>query len=78
LRTRGKERKKDGQEKVDELTRKVLQLNVKDDAYATAYAQLFVLAPEMTENLPLPSRFGASDWSKAADRLIEEKKMENT
>ena len=60
MRTRGKERKKDGQEKVDELTRKVLQLNVKDDAYATAYAQLFVLAPEMTENLPLPSRFGAS------------------
>jgi len=51
---------KEGQEKVDELTRKLLQLNVKDDAYATAYAQLFVLAPEMTDNLPSPSRFEAS------------------
>jgi len=51
---------KEGQEKVDELTRKLLQLNVKDDAYAAAYAQLFVLAPEMMDNLPLPSRFGAS------------------
>jgi len=52
-------KKKEGQEKVDELTRKLLQLNVKDDAYAAAYAQLFVLAPEMTDNLPPPSQFGA-------------------
>jgi len=52
-------KEKEGQEKVDELTRKLLQLNVKDNAYAAAYAQLFVLAPEMTDNLPLPSRFGA-------------------
>ena len=54
------EKEKEGQEKVDELTRKLLQLNVRDDAYATAYVQLFVLAPEMTDNLPLSSRFGAS------------------
>ena len=31
-------KKEEGQEKVDELTRKLLQLNVKDDAYAAAYA----------------------------------------
>ena len=35
-------------------------MNVKDNAYAAAYAQLFVLAPEMTDNLPPPSQFGAS------------------
>ena len=51
---------KEGQEKVDELTRKLLQLNVKDDAYAAAYVQLFVLASEMMDNLSPPSRFGAS------------------
>jgi len=51
---------KEGQEKVDELTRKLLQLHVKDSAYAAAYIQLFVLASEMTDNLPPPSRFGAS------------------
>ena len=51
---------KEEQEKVDELTRKLLQLNVKDNAYAAAYAQLFILAPKMTDNLPPPSRFGAS------------------
>ena len=51
---------KEGQEKVDELTRKLLQLNVKDDAYAAIYAQLFVLAPEIMDNLPPPSWFGAS------------------
>jgi len=53
-------KKKEGQEKVDELTRKLLQLNIKDGTYATAYVQLFVLAPEMTKNLPLPSYFVAS------------------
>ena len=53
-------KRKEGQEKVDELTRKLLQLNVKDDAYAAIYAQLFVLAPEITDNLPPPSWFGAS------------------
>jgi len=53
-------KKKEGQEQVDELTRKLLQLNVKDDAYTMAYAQLFVLVLEMTKNLPLPSRFRAS------------------
>ena len=31
-------KKEEGQEKVDKLTRKLLQLNVKDDAYAAAYA----------------------------------------
>jgi len=51
---------KEGQEKVDELTRKLLQLNVKDDAYVATYTQLFVLAPEMTDNLPSLSHFGAS------------------
>jgi len=51
---------KEGQEKVDELTRKLLQLNVKDDAYAAAYAQLFILAPEITDNLSPSSQFGAS------------------
>jgi len=51
---------KEGQKKVDKLTRKLLQLNVKDDAYAAAYAQLFILAPEMTNNLPPPSQFEAS------------------
>jgi len=55
----GKKRK-EGQEKVDKLTRKLLQLNVKDDAYVATYAQLFVLAPEMTDNLPPFSRFRAS------------------
>jgi len=44
-------KKEEGQEYVDELTRKLLQLNVKDDAYAAAYAQLFILTPTMTENL---------------------------
>jgi len=53
-------KKKEGQEKVDELTRKLLQLNVRDNESAMAYAQLFVLVPEMTENLPLSSYFGAS------------------
>jgi len=53
-------KKEEEQEKVDKLTRKLLQLNVKDDAYTAAYAQLFILAPTMTENLPLPSRFAAS------------------
>ena len=55
----GKKRR-EGQENVDELTRKLLRLNMKDNTYAVAYAQLFVLAPEMTDNLPPPSRFGAS------------------
>jgi len=66
---KGKKRK-EGQEKVDELTRKLLQLNVKDDAYATAYAQLFVLAPEMTDNLPLSSRFGASTIMATSTTMV--------
>ena len=53
-------RKEDGQEKVNELTRKLLQLNVKDDTYAATYMQLFVLAPGMTDNFPPPSHFRAS------------------
>jgi len=53
-------KKEEGQEKVDKLTRKLLQLNVKDDAYAAAYAQLFILAPMMTKNLLPPSCFAAS------------------
>jgi len=35
-------------------------LNVRDDAYAIAYIQLFVLALEMTKNLSLPSYFAVS------------------
>jgi len=53
-------KRKEGQKKVNKLTRKLLQLNMKDNAYAATYTQLFVLAPEMTDNLPPPSRFGAS------------------
>jgi len=53
-------KKEEGQERVDELTRKLLQLNVKDNTYAAAYAQLFILAPTMTRNLPPPSRFASS------------------
>jgi len=53
-------KKEEGQEKVDKLTRKLLQLNIKDDTYAAAYAQLFILVPTMTENLLPPSRFAAS------------------
>jgi len=53
-------KKEEGQEHVDELTRKLLQLNVKDDTYAAAYAQLFILVPTITENLLPPSRFAAS------------------
>jgi len=53
-------KKKEGQERVDELTKKLLQLNVKDNAYVATYAQLFILAPTITENLLLPSRFAAS------------------
>ena len=53
-------KKEEGQEKVNKLTRKLLQLNVKDDAYVAAYAQLFILAPMMTENLLPPSRFAVS------------------
>ena len=51
---------KEGQEKIDKLTRKLLQLNMKDNEYAVAYTQLFVLAPEMMDNLPPLSRFRAS------------------
>jgi len=61
---------KEGQEKVDELTRKLLQLNVKDDAYAAAYAQLFVLAPEMTDNLLPPSQFGASTVAATSTTMV--------
>ena len=48
-----------GQEHVDELTRKLLQLNVKDNAYAAAYVQLFILAPKITDNFSPLSYFGA-------------------
>jgi len=53
-------KKEEGQKRVDKLTRKLLQLNVKDNAYAATYAQLFILAPTMTKNLPPPSCFAAS------------------
>jgi len=56
---KGKKRK-EKQEKVNKLTRKLLQLNVKNNVYAAAYTQLFVLVPEITDNLPLFSCFGAS------------------
>jgi len=56
---KGKKGKKK-QKKVDKLTRKLLQLNVKDDAYVAAYTQLFVLVLEIMDNLLLPSCFGAS------------------
>ena len=55
---KGRKRKEE-QKKVNKLTRKLLQLNMKDNAYAATYTQLFVLAPEMTDNLPPPSQFGA-------------------
>jgi len=45
---------------VDELTRKLLQLDVKNNAYAVAYAQLFVLAPNLTDKLPSSSQFGVN------------------
>jgi len=63
-------KKEEGQEKVDELTRKLLQLNVKDDAYAAAYAQLFILAPTMTENLSPPSRFAASTIASTSTTVM--------
>jgi len=63
-------KKEEGQEKVDELTRKLLQLNVKDDAYAAAYAQLFILAPTMTENLPPPSSFAASTITSTSTTIM--------
>ena len=47
-------------ERVDELTKKLLQLNVKNDMYAAAYAQLFILALTMTKNLLPPACFVVS------------------
>jgi len=47
-------------ERVDKLTRKLLQLNVKDDVYAAAYVQLFILLPTMTEILPPSACFTVS------------------
>jgi len=61
---------KEGQEKIDELTRKLLQLNVKDNAYTATYAQLFVLASEMINNLPPPSHFGASTVMATSATMI--------
>jgi len=46
-------------ERVDKLTRKLLQLNVKDDVYAAAYVQLFILVPIMTK-IPPSTCFTAS------------------
>jgi len=43
---------KDVQGQVDELTRKLLQLDIKDNAYTMAYTQLFVLASNLTDKLP--------------------------
>jgi len=63
-------KKEEGQKCVDELTRKLLQLNVKDDAYAAAYAQLFILAPTMTENLPPLSRFGVSTVAATSTTMV--------
>jgi len=54
------DRGREGQKQINELTRKLLQLNVKDDAYAAVYAQLFVLAPNMMDNLPPPTCYEAS------------------
>jgi len=48
------------QGQVDELTRKLLQLDVKDNTYAVAYAQLFVLAPNLVDKLPPLSWFGVN------------------
>ena len=54
-----KERKeKDIQEQVDKLTRKLLWLDVKDNMYAIAYMQLFVLVPNLIDKLPPLSQFG--------------------
>jgi len=46
---------KDVQGQVDELTRKLLQLDIKDNAYTVVYAQLFILALNLTDKLPPPS-----------------------
>ena len=61
---------KKGQEKIEELTRKLLQLNVKDNAYAATYAQLFVLASKITDNLSSPSCFGASTVTATSATMI--------
>jgi len=53
-------KKREGLEQVDKLTRKLLQLNIKNDMYVAVYIQLFVLAPIMTENLLLPFCFAVS------------------
>lgn len=53
-------REKKEQEKIDKLTRKLLQLNVKNDTYIATYTQLFVLAPNMIDNLLSSTYFGAS------------------
>ena len=66
---KGKKKEKE-QERVDELTRKLLQLNVKDDIYAAAYAQLFILVPTMTKNLLPPSRFGASTVAATSTTMV--------
>jgi len=63
-------KKKEEQERVDELTRKLLQLNVKDNAYAAAYAQLFILVPTMTENLLPLSRFAASTIASTSTTVM--------
>ncbi|KXN87341.1 hypothetical protein AN958_08931 [Leucoagaricus sp. SymC.cos] len=49
--------KKDVRDQVEELMWKLLQLDVKDDQYALAYAQLFVIAPALTDKLPPPPQF---------------------
>jgi len=45
-------KEKDIQEQVDKLTGKLLWLDVKDNVYAIAYMQLFVLVLNLTDKLP--------------------------
>jgi len=51
-------KEKDIQEQVDKLTGKLLWLDVKDNVYAIAYMQLFVLVPNLIDKLPPLSQFG--------------------
>ncbi|KXN92857.1 hypothetical protein AN958_06962 [Leucoagaricus sp. SymC.cos] len=56
----GKEKDVEGQ--VEELTRRLLRL---DATYATAYAQLFVIAPDLTDKFPIPSQFNTAAVTNA-------------
>ena len=65
-----KERKKRKKSTKKEVRVRLLQLNVKNDAYAAAYAQLFILAPTMTKNLLPPSCFGASTVAATSTTMV--------